>query len=110
MGAAEGRDRRQVPALCDGFAHADPLIRPSDVVRVLARGEQLAEDLLDDEEVFDVATGDSGERLVEQQHPLLDAIVVHQARAEVGESRELEVGVAVPACFRQRVAKQRFLP
>ena len=87
MGAAERGDERQVPALRDGSAHADPLIGAGDVVRVLARGEELAEDLLDGQEVFDVPTGDGGESLVEEQHPLLDAIVVHQARAEIGESR-----------------------
>ncbi len=107
--AAERGDERQVSPLCDGFAHADPLVGPRDVVRVLTRGEQLAEDLLDDEEVFDFPAGDGRERLVEQQHPLLDAVAVHEARAEVGEGRELEVGVAVPAGFGQRVAEQCFL-
>ncbi len=55
---AEGSDERQVPPLRDGFAHTDPLVGPRDVVRVLARREELAEHLFHDEEVVDVAAGE----------------------------------------------------
>ena len=106
---AEGSDERQVPPLRDGLTHADPLVGPRDVVRVLARGEELAEHLFHHEEVVDVATSNSGQRLVEQHHPLLGAVPVHEARAEVGERGELEVGVAVPARLGQRRAELRFL-
>ena len=81
----------------DRLADPDPLVGAVHVVGVLARGEQLAEDLLEHEEVVDLAARDRGQRLVEQHHALLGAVGVHEARAEVGERHELEVGVAVSA-------------
>src|SRR5207302_8279052 len=48
---AERRNRRQHAPAGDRFPDADPLISSSDVMRVLARCEQLTEDLLEDEEV-----------------------------------------------------------
>ena len=85
VGAAERRDRGQVAPLRDQVADPDPLVGSADVAGVLAGGEELAEDLLEHEEVVDLATGDGGERLVEQDHALLGAVAVDEARAEVGE-------------------------
>ena len=84
VGAAVGAHGREVAAFGDLLADADPLLRPAHVAGVLAGGEQLAEDLLQDDEVLDVAAGDGGQRLVEHRHALLDAVAVHQAGAEVG--------------------------
>ena len=92
VGAAVRPHRRQLPALGDLLADADPLLGTADVLGVLAGGEQLAEDLLDDDEVLDLTTGHRGQRLVEQQHALLDAVVMDQARAEVGQRGEGQVG------------------
>ena len=91
MRAAERRHGRQLAPVGDRLADPDPLVGPGDVVGVLARREQLAEDLLEHEEVVDLAAGDAGERLVEEHHALLDAVVVDEAGAEVGEGVELEV-------------------
>ena len=65
MGPAVGAHRRELAPFGDLLADADPLLRPPHVLGVLARGEQLAEDLLDDDEVLDLAAGDGGQRLVE---------------------------------------------
>ena len=97
VGPAERRDVRDLAAGGDRLADADPLVRPPDVVGVLARREQLAEHLGEDEEVVDLAAGDAGERLVEVHHALVDAVVVHEGGAEVGEGVELEVAGAVAA-------------
>jgi hypothetical protein len=94
VGAAEGRDRGEPAPLGDGLADAYPLVGAGDVVGVLARGEQLAEDLLDDLEVVHVIAGYRGQRLVEEQHAFLGPIAVHQAGTQVGEGDELQVGVA----------------
>jgi hypothetical protein len=91
---AERRHRRQVPAPGDVLTDADPLIGPPDVVGVLTGREQLAEDLFEHGEVVDLVPGDRGQGLVEQVHPLLGAIGVHPAGAEVGQRHQLEVGVA----------------
>ena len=91
---AERGHGRQVPTRGDVLSDPDPLIGPVDVVRVLARREELAEDLLDDREVIDVPARYRGQRLVEQQHALIDAVVVDEARAEIRERCELERCVA----------------
>ena len=102
VGAAERRHVGDLAAGRDRLADPDPLVGPSDVVGVLAGREQLAEHLGEDEEVVDLATGDAGERLVEVHHALVDAVVVHEGGAEVGESVELEVAGAVAAGQRRR--------
>ena len=52
---------------------------------VLACREELAEDLLDHREVVDVASRHGRQRFVEEQHALIDAVVVDEARAEIRE-------------------------
>ena len=46
------------------------------------------------EEVVDLAAGDSGHRLIEHGHAVLDVALVHQARSGVGQGHDLEVDVA----------------
>ena len=89
----------------DRLADPDPLVGARHVVRVLAGREQLAEDLLEDAEVVDLAAGDRGERLVEEHHALLGPVGVDEARAEVGERHELQIGVAEPAGHLERLAE-----
>ena len=97
VGSAERRHVGDLAAGGDRLADPDPLVGPADVVGVLARREQLAEHLGEDEEVVDLASGDAGEGLVEVDHALIDAVVVHEGGAEVGEGVELEVAGAVAA-------------
>jgi len=52
--------------------------------------------------VVDLAAGDRGERLVQQQQALLGAVAVDQARPEVGQRHDLQVGVASPAGVLER--------
>ncbi len=72
---------------------------------MLTRGEQLAEHLLHDDEVVDVAARNRGERLVEQDHPLLRAVGVDEAGAEVRERRGLEVRVTMTPSDLERLAE-----
>ena len=97
VGPAERRHVGDLAAGGDRLADPDPLVGPPDVVGVLARREELAEHLGEDEEVVDLATGDAGERLIEVDHALVDPVVVHERGAEVGEGVELEVAGAVAA-------------
>src|SRR5262245_44111164 len=106
MRMAERGDCWQPISRGDGFTDTDPLVRTTYVVRVLARREQLAEDLLDGAYVVYLVADDRGERLVEQWHAVIGAIVVHQARAEVGHRGEFEIGVVIPACDVDRVVQQ----
>ena len=107
--AAERRHRGKAASLGDRLADPDPLIGAGDVVGVLARREELAEDLLQHAEVVDVAARDRGERLVEEHHALLGPVGVHEARAEVGERHELEIAVAEAASHLEGLAKQLLL-
>jgi hypothetical protein len=88
VGAAIRAHRWQLAPLGNLLADPDPLLGPLDVLGVLTGGEQLAEDLLDDDEVLDLTTGHRCERLVEQQHPFLGAVAVHEAGAEIRHGRE----------------------
>ncbi len=62
-------------------------------MRVFARREQLAEDLSEDEEVVDLAARDTRERLVEEHHALLGPVPVHEARAQVGQTGQLQLEI-----------------
>jgi hypothetical protein len=110
VGAAEGGHGREAAALGDRLADADPLLGPGDVVGVLAGREQLAEDLLQHHEVLDLVARHGGQRLVEQEHALLDPVGVHEAGAEVGQRDELQVHVADGAAHGDRLAQERLLP
>ncbi len=90
MRPAERRHGGQITASSDFLADLDPLIRPFNVMGVLACSKQLTEDLLDHSEIIDVASGHRRQGLVEQQHALINPIVVNQARAKVCQRRELE--------------------
>ena len=100
---------RQVSTGGDVLTDPDPLIGPVDVMRVLARREELAEDLLDHREVIDIASGHCRQGLVEEQHAFIDAVVVDEARAEIRERGELERRVAGLACVREGVSVVLFL-
>ena len=110
MGAAERRDRGQAPACGDRLTDPDPLIGARHVVGVLAGGEELAEDLLQQAEVVDLAARDRGQRLVEQHHAFLGPVTVDEAGAEVRERRELQVGVAEAAGHRECLPEAAVLP
>src|SRR6185437_8102645 len=99
--------RRQPVPRGDGFTHPDPLVRATNVVRVLAGREQLAEDLLDGANVVYLVPDDRGEGLVEKWHAVVSAIVVYEARAVVGHLGELEICVVVPVRDADRVVQQR---
>ena len=107
--AAEGRNRRELPPRGDRLADSDPLARAGDVARVLAGREELAEDLLQHEEVVDLAARHRRERLVEQHHALLGMVGVDHARPEVRERHELQVAVAEPARHLERLVKALLL-
>lgn len=109
VGAAEGRDGGELAPLGDRLPDPDPLLGPGNVLRVLTGREQLAEDLLQDQEVVDLAAGHRRERLVQQQHALLDAVTVHQARPQIGQRHQLQVGVPEPAGRRERLAEALLL-
>ena len=81
--ATERGHGRQVSAARDVLTDPDPLIGAVDVMCVLACREELAEDLLDHREVVDVASRHCRQRFVEEQHALVDSVVMHEARAEI---------------------------
>ena len=62
-----------------------PLVRAAHVMGVLARGEQLTEDLLQRADVRDVTADDRGQRLVEQRLPRRGRLFVTEDRREIGE-------------------------
>ena len=97
MRAAEGRDGRKPTPFGDRLTDPDPLVGAGDVVGVLAGREELAEDLLEDQEIVDLAARHGGERLVEERHALLRTVGVDEACPEVGERHELQVGVGEAA-------------
>ncbi len=68
--ATERCHGRQLSTRRDVLTDPDPLIGPVHIVRVLARREELAEDLLDDREVIDIASRHCRQGLVEEQHAL----------------------------------------
>ncbi len=68
---------------------------------MLAGRKQLAEDLLQDLEVVDLAAGHRRQRLVQQRHALLGPVAVDQARPQVGERHRLQVGVTEPTSRRK---------
>ena len=70
VGAAVGAHGGEVPALRDLFTHTDPLFGSRHVAGLLAGGEHLAEDLLHDDEVLDVAARNRGQCLVQQRASL----------------------------------------
>ncbi len=109
VGATERCHRGQLSAGGDVLTDPDPLIGPVHVVRVLACGEQLAEDLLDHREVIDIASRHGRQGLVEQQHAFIDAIVVDEARAEIRERGELERRVVRLAGVGERIPVVPFL-
>jgi hypothetical protein len=109
MRVAERRDGRQLPPSRNCVTHADPRVRPAHVVRVFARREQLAEDLLHRRDVVDLVAGNRGERFIEHRHAIVGAITVHQAGAEIGERGELQIGIAATARHLDRLVEQRFL-
>ena len=94
MRSTERGDGRQLSTRRDVLTDPDPLIGAVHIMRVLARREELAEDLLDHREVIDVASRHCRQGLVEEQHPFIDAVVVDEARAEIRERGELERRVA----------------
>jgi hypothetical protein len=79
-------------------------------VRVLTGGEQLAEDLLDGADIIHLVAGDRRQGLVEHRHTRVDPITVDQARAEVGERGEFEIGVTVAARNFDRLVETLLLP
>ena len=107
--AAERRDRREPPSLGDRLTDADPLVRARDVVRALTRREELAEDLLQDTEVVDLTARHCRKRFVEQQHALFGPVGVDEARSEVGQRVELQVGVAEAASYLERLTEEDLL-
>ena len=109
VGPAERGHGRETLAHGDRIADADPLVGAGHVSCVFARREQLAEDLLEQEEVVDLATGDGGHRFVEQFHPLVDPAVVDEARTSVGEGGDLEIDVASLTSDRRTRSKHSFL-
>jgi hypothetical protein len=109
VGAAERRDSRKASPFRNRLPDTDPLIGARHVVRVLAGREELAEDLLQNAEVVDIAAGHRGERLVEEHHAFFRPVGTHEARAEVRERHELEVAVAKAACELERLSKALLL-
>ena len=109
VGAAERRHRGKVAPRRDRLADPDPLIGAGDVLGALAGREELAEDLLQHAEVVDVAARDRRERLVEERHPLLGLVGVHEAGAEVGERDEFEITVAAPSTELERPLESHVL-
>ena len=109
MRAAEGRDSGQSSALGDHLADSDPLVGARHIVGVLACREELAEDLLEHEEVFDIAAGDGRERFVEQHHALFVAVAVHEAGTEIGQRHKLQICVALNSSDSQRLPKAHLL-
>ncbi len=110
MRAAERRHGGKVPTLRDRVTDAHPLVGPGDVVCVLARREQLAEDLFHDVEVVDLAARYGREGLVEEHHALFGPVVVDEARPEVRERHELQVAVIEAASRLERFAERLLLP
>ena len=106
---AEGGDRRKPPAIGDRFADPDPLVGACDVVRVLARREELAEDLFEHHEVVDLAARHGREGLVEQHHALFGAVGVDETRSQVGERDELQIGVAEAAGEHEGLSEELLL-
>ena len=101
MGPAERGHGGQPPPFGDRFADSNPFVGAGHVVCVLARREQLAEDLLEQAEVIDLASGHRGEGLVEQHHAFLDPAVVDEARTSVHERCDFEIDVASLTSDRQ---------
>jgi hypothetical protein len=109
VGPAEGRDGRKIPPLRDGLSDPDPLIGARNVVRVLARGEELTEDLLEHAEIVDIAARHRGECFIEQDHALFGPIPVNEAGTQIGERHELEIAVAKASSQHERLSKVRLL-
>ncbi len=79
-------------------------------MRVLARREELAEDLLQHDEVVDLSAGDRGERFIEEKHALVVAVGVDETRAQVRERHELEVAVVEVPSYLECASEEFVLP
>ena len=77
---------------------------------VLAGGEQLTEDLLQRAEVVHLAASHRRQRLVEEHHALLGAVVVDQGGTEIRQRHELQIVVTHPPSNIERVSKARLPP
>jgi hypothetical protein len=108
MGTAEGRDGGELASLGNRLPDPDPLICPGDVLRMLTSREELAEDLLQDAEVVDLAAQHRRERLVQQHHALFSAVAVDEAGPKIGQRYHLQVGVAEATSRLERRAEVLF--
>jgi hypothetical protein len=84
-------------------AAAHPLVRAGDVVDQLARPQQPAEDLVHRGQLGQLAGTGRRQRLVGEDHSLLDTIGHHEQATEIGHGEELDVGVPEPASDRDRL-------
>ena len=70
---------------------------------------QIGRRRLQHDEVIDLATRDGSQGLIKQDHALLDSVVVHKTRAEVGQRGEHKIGVTLASANQQRVGVVLFL-
>ncbi len=105
MGSAGRGD--DVAAFDPRIGRAHPSLGPRDVVDQFARREEPTEDRVDHSHIGDLIGAERGPCLVAVDQPFLDAIRHHEHAAQVGQRHELDIRVAVPPAYLDRLAQQR---